>query len=226
MGEIFQHWDWVAILAQILLIDLLLGGDNAVVIAMACRGLPENLRRKAIVIGTIGAIVARIVLLVVAVYLLTLPGLKLVGGLLLLWIGYKLVSGEEEGDEQGKTSSSLWKTALTITIADVIMSLDNVLAVAAAGRGHLVIVAVGVLLSIPIIVAGSRLVLHLLDRWPVIILAGGALIGWIAGSMLLTDPLLHPYVADKDLAFYEHCAGGVCALLIFIIGWFKTRKHA
>ncbi|MBT0721438.1 TerC family protein [Tatumella sp. TA1] len=224
MGEIFQHWDWVAILAQILLIDLLLGGDNAVVIAMACRGLPDNLRRKAIIIGTVGAIVARIVLLVVAVYLLTLPGLKLVGGLLLLWIGYKLVSGEDEGDEHGKTSSSLWKTALTITIADVIMSLDNVLAVAAAGRGHLVIVAVGVLLSIPIIVAGSRLVLSLLDRWPVIILAGGALIGWIAGSMLLTDPLLHPYLAGENLAFYEHCAGAICAVLILLIGWMKTRK--
>ncbi len=226
MGELFQHWDWLAILAQILLIDLLLGGDNAVVIAMACRGLPENLRSKAIVIGTIGAIVARVVLLVIAVYLLTLPGLKLVGGLLLLWIGYKLVSGEEEGDDLEKTSSSLWKTALTITIADVIMSLDNVLAVAAAGRGHMVIVAVGVLLSIPIIVAGSRLVLNLLDRWPVIILAGGALIGWIAGSMLVTDPLLKPYILSEQQPFIEHVVGAISALLILAIGGWQIRHKA
>ncbi|MBT0727200.1 TerC family protein [Rosenbergiella australiborealis] len=226
MGEIFQHWDGLAILAQILLIDLLLGGDNAVVIAMACRGLPEALRRKAIIIGTVGAIVARIILLVVAVYLLTLPGVKLVGGLLLLWIGYKLVSGEDEEEEVGKTSSSLWKTALTVTLADVIMSLDNVLAVAAAGRGHLLIVAIGVLLSIPIIVAGSRLVLSLLDRWPVIILLGGALIGWIAGSMVPTDPWLRTYLTGHDPAFYEHLVGGVCALLILLIGWIKRRKEA
>lgn len=221
--DIFQYWDTWAILGQILLIDLLLGGDNAVVIALACKGLPTHLRSKAIVIGTAGAIIARILLLIVAVYLLTLPGLKLVGGLLLLWIGLKLVAQQEE-DETVNTSANLWKTALTITIADIIMSLDNVLAVAAAGRGHLLIVAIGVVLSIPIIVAGSRLVLALLDRWPVIILLGGALIGWIAGTMLLSDPLLVNYISVTDLPLYEKFAGITGALLVLILGWLSRKK--
>lgn len=223
MVGLFQHWEGLAILAQILVIDLLLGGDNAVVIAMACRSLPKEQRNKALIIGTCGAIVARIILLIVAVYLLTFPGIKFFGGLLLLWIGYKLACGEEEGNAPRNSSSSLWKTALTITVADVIMSLDNVLAVAAAGRGHLLIVAVGVVLSIPIIVAGSRLILSVLDRWPAIVLAGGALIGWIAGSMLVTDPLLTPYIAADRLTFYQYCLGGVGAVLILVIGGLKSR---
>ena len=154
MNEILSQWDFAVILLQIIAIDLLLGGDNAVVIAMACRKLPAHLRTKAIVIGTLGAIIARVALLAVAIYLLSLPWLKIVGALLLLWIGIKLVANEEE-ESDISSSSSLWRTAVTITVADVIMSLDNVLAVAAAGKGHLLLVALGVLISIPIIVAGS-----------------------------------------------------------------------
>ncbi|QIT31447.1 TerC family protein [Raoultella terrigena] len=176
-------------LLQIIAIDLLLGGDNAVVIAMACRKLPPHLRTKAIVIGTFGAIVARVLLLAVAIYLLSLPWLKIVGAVLLLWIGIKLVANQEENEEVS-SSGSLWRTAVTITVADVIMSLDNVLAVAAAGKGHLLLVALGVLISIPIIVAGSKLVLAILNRFPSVVLLGGALIGWIAGAMLVTDPTI------------------------------------
>ncbi|MGE0972295.1 TerC family protein [Klebsiella sp. WOUb02] len=189
MNELVIQWDFTVILLQIIAIDLLLGGDNAVVIAMACRKLPPHLRTKAIIIGTFGAIVARVLLLVVAIYLLSLPWLKIIGALLLLWIGIRLVANQEENEEVSN-SSSLWRTAVTITVADVIMSLDNVLAVAAAGKGHLILVALGVLISIPIIVAGSKLVLAILNRFPSIVLLGGALIGWIAGAMLVTDPTI------------------------------------
>jgi YjbE family integral membrane protein len=189
MNALFNQWDVVVILLQIIAIDLLLGGDNAVVIAMACRKLPPEQRTKAIVIGTFGAILARVLLLAIAVYLLSLPWLKIVGALLLLWIGIKLVAHQDEDEEIG-SSGSLWRTAVTITVADVIMSMDNVLAVAAAGKGHLLLVALGVLISIPIIVAGSKLVLAILNRFPVVILLGGALIGWIAGSMWVTDPTI------------------------------------
>ncbi len=189
MNELVIQWDFTVILLQIIAIDLLLGRDNAVVIAMACRKLPPHLRTKAIVIGTFGAIVARVLLLAVAIYLLSLPWLKIVGAVLLLWIGIKLVANQEENEEVS-SSGSLWRTAVTITVADVIMSLDNVLAVAAAGKGHLLLVALGVLISIPIIVAGSKLVLAILNRFPSVVLLGGALIGWIAGAMLVTDPTI------------------------------------
>lgn len=186
MNAFFSQWDVAVILLQIIAIDLLLGGDNAVVIAMACRKLPPQQRTKAIIIGTVGAIAARVLLLAIAIHLLSLPWLKVVGALMLLWIGIKLVTNQEEENDVS-SSSSLWRTAVTITVADVIMSLDNVLAVAAAGKGHLLLVALGVLISIPIIVLGSKLVLAILNRFPYVVMLGGALIGWIAGSMMVTD---------------------------------------
>ncbi len=189
MYAFLQQWDMAVIMLQIVAIDLLLGGDNAVVIAMACRKLPPQKRTKAIIIGTVGAIPARVLLLAIALYLLSLPWLKIVGALLLLWIGIKLVRNEEEESEVS-SSGSLWRTAITITVADVIMSLDNVLAVAAAGKGHIALVALGVAISIPVIVAGSKLVLVLLTRFPTVVLLGGMLIGWIAGSMLVSDPTI------------------------------------
>lgn len=189
MYAFLQQWDMAVIMLQIVAIDLLLGGDNAVVIAMACRKLPPQKRTKAIIIGTVGAILARVLLLAIALYLLSLPWLKIVGALLLLWIGIKLVRNEEEESEVS-SSGSLWRTAITITVADVIMSLDNVLAVAAAGKGHIALVALGVAISIPVIVAGSKLVLVLLTRFPTVVLLGGMLIGWIAGSMLVSDPTI------------------------------------
>lgn len=209
------------IMLQIVAIDLLLGGDNAVVIAMACRKLPPQKRTKAIIIGTVGAILARVLLLALALYLLSLPWLKIVGALLLLWIGMKLVSNEEEG-EVG-SSASLWRTAITITVADVIMSLDNVLAVAAAGKGHIALVALGVAISIPIIVAGSKLVLVLLTRFPAVVLLGGMLIGWIAGSMLVSDPTiqqLFPAAGDGT----ARVAGAVGALLVLFEGWRRRPR--
>ncbi|MFK8256277.1 TerC family protein [Erwinia sp. AnSW2-5] len=216
----FEHLDFAVILLQIVLIDLLLGGDNAVVIALACRKLPPHMQKKAIILGTLGAIVARVVLLIIAVHLLALPWLKVVGGLLLLWIGFKLVGNEEE-EATINGDNRLWKTVLTITLADVVMSLDNVLAVAAAGKGNVWLVSFGVLISIPIIVMGSKLVLTLLSRFPFIVTLGGALIGWIAGSMLVTDPALLPYTAA--IAYLYWMAGAIGALLV--VGYGVVRRE-
>jgi YjbE family integral membrane protein len=222
MNELFSQWDFAVILLQIIAIDLLLGGDNAVVIAMACRKLPEHLRSKAIIIGTLGAIIARVVLLAVAIYLLSLPWLKIVGALLLLWIGIKLVANQEE-ESDVDSSSSLWRTAVTITVADVIMSLDNVLAVAAAGKGHLLLVALGVLISIPIIVAGSKLVLAILNRFPAVVLLGGALIGWIAGSMLVTDPTIIQLFPDAP--DYLHIIAGIVGAALVLLEGLRRNYH-
>lgn len=216
---LFEHLDFAVILLQIVLIDLLLGGDNAVVIALACRKLPPNMQKKAIILGTIGAIIARVVLLIIAVHLLALPWLKIVGGLLLLWIGFKLVGSEEE-EASINSDNRLWKTVLTITLADVVMSLDNVLAVAAAGKGNIWLVSFGVLISIPIIVMGSKLVLRLLSRFPFIVTLGGALIGWIAGSMLVADTALLRYTAV--IPFLHWIAGAIGALLV--VGYGVVRR--
>lgn len=215
----FEHLDFAVILLQIVLIDLLLGGDNAVVIALACRKLPPHMQKKAIILGTLGAIVARVVLLIIAVHLLALPWLKIVGGLLLLWIGFKLVGSEEE-EANINGDNRLWKTVLTITLADVVMSLDTVLAVAAAGKGNVWLVSFGVLISIPIIVMGSKLVLTLLTRFPFIVTLGGALIGWIAGSMLVTDPALLRYTAA--IPHLHWIAGTIGALLV--VGYGVVRR--
>lgn len=212
MHAFLQQWDMAVIMLQIVAIDLLLGGDNAVVIAMACRKLPPQKRTKAIIIGTVGAILARVLLLAIALYLLSLPWLKIVGALLLMWIGIKLVRNEEEESEVS-SSGSLWRTAITITVADVIMSLDNVLAVAAAGKGHIALVALGVAISIPVIVAGSKLVLVLLTRFPTVVLLGGMLIGWIAGSMLVSDPTIRQLFPSAGEGT-ARLAGAVGALLV------------
>lgn len=215
MSWFAEHLDIAFILLQIVIIDLLLGGDNAVVIAMACRKLPPSQQKKAILLGTAGAILARVVLLIIAVKLLGLPWLKVVGAALLMWIGFKLVASEEE-EEEIAGDSRLWKTVLTITMADVVMSLDNVLAVAAAGNGNVWLVTFGVLISIPIIVLGSKLVLSLLERFPWIITLGGGLIGWIAGTMLVTDPVLATYTAG--IAHLHTIAGVVGAALVVLYG--------
>ena len=224
MNDFFSQWDVAVILLQIIAIDLLLGGDNAVVIAMACRKLPPQQRTKAIIIGTFGAIAARVLLLAVAIYLLSLPWLIVVGALMLLWIGIKLVTNQEEESEVS-SSSSLWRTAVTITVADVIMSLDNVLAVAAAGKGHLLLVALGVLISIPIIVLGSKLVLAILNRFPSVVMLGGALIGWIAGSMMVTDVTIVHLFPNAPAAL-PLMGGTIGAALVLLEGLRRNRRRS
>jgi len=183
---------WIA-LGQIIIIDILLGGDNAVVIALACRKLPPDLRRKGIIYGTAGAIVLRIILIAFAMTLLALPFLKLVGALLLVWIGIKLIAPDEEGHDNIQGSDKLLAAIKTIIVADLVMSVDNVIAIAGAaqssGEHQMLLVVLGLLISIPIIVWGSQLVIKLMERFPLIIVGGGMLLGWIAGGMLVTDPV-------------------------------------
>ena len=184
---------WLA-LGQIIIIDILLGGDNAVVIALACRKLPPAQRSKGIIWGTAGAIVLRVILIAFAMTLLALPFLKFVGALLLVWIGVKLLAPDEEGHGDVQGSDKLLAAIKTIIVADLVMSVDNVIAIAGAaqnaGDHSFLLVVLGLLISIPIIVWGSQLVIKLMERFPLIITLGGMLLGWIAGGMLVTDPAL------------------------------------
>jgi YjbE family integral membrane protein len=219
---------WVAV-GQIILIDIVLGGDNAVVIALACRGLPPHLRTKGVLWGTAGAIILRVILIFFALTLLAIPYLKIVGALLLVWIGVKLLVPDHDdahGDIQA--SDKLWGAIKTVVIADLVMSIDNVIAIAgaaeSAGGDHkMPLVIFGLLVSIPIIVWGSQLVLKLMDRFPIIITAGGMLLGWIAGTMAVTDPAAVSLVPQTDLVKYG--AGLAGALLVLAIGkWIQSRR--
>ena len=191
--EFFMHAPFWIALGQIIVIDILLGGDNAVVIALACRRLPPAQRTKGIIWGTAGAIILRVILIAFAMTLLNIPFLKFVGALLLVWIGVKLLAPDEEEHGNIQGSDKLLAAIKTIIVADLVMSVDNVIAIAGAaqnaGQDHsLILVVMGLLISIPIIVWGSQLVIKLMARFPVIITLGGMLLGWIAGGMLVTDP--------------------------------------
>jgi YjbE family integral membrane protein len=190
---------WIAV-GQIIMIDILLGGDNAVVIALACRKLPPAQRTKGILWGTAGAIILRVILIFFALTLLKVPYLKLVGAILLVWIGVKLLMPQDE-DEHGniEASDKLWAAVKTVIVADLVMSVDNVIAIAGAaetagGQHTMPLVIFGLLVSIPIIIWGSQLVLKLMDRFPMIITLGGMLLGWIAGTMAVTDPAIISYM--------------------------------
>lgn len=215
---------WTALL-QILAIDILLGGDNAVVIAMACRRLPVEKRQKAIWGGMAGAIALRIVLLFFAMELLALPWLKLVGAVLLLWVGIKLIGAHEDDDATIDGGVRLITAIRTIVVADAVMSLDNVVAVAAAGEGNLLLVSAGVLISIPVIVLGSRLVLAMMDRFPSVVLFGGALIGWIAGGMAIADPALRHWLVPVQ-PWEHYLASAAGAALVLLLGLAMARYRA
>jgi YjbE family integral membrane protein len=183
-------------LLQIIWIDLLLSGDNAVVIALACRSLPERQRKLGIILGAGAAVGLRILFALIITYLLGLPFLKVVGALLLFWIAIKLLVGEEEGGHENiESADSLWKAIKTIAIADAVMSLDNVVAIAGAARGHPELFIFGLLLSIPLIIMGSQIIMNLITRYPFLIWAGAALLGWIAAEMLLTDVVVLKWLA-------------------------------
>ena len=217
---------WIAVL-QIIAIDILLGGDNAVVIALACRRLPEAQRNKGIFWGVFGAIGLRVVLIYFALQLLAIPYLKIVGALLLFWIGIKLVLPEHEnahGNVQGSTT--LTGAIKTIIVADAVMSVDNVIAVAGAAHGSIILVVFGIAVSIPIVVWGSKLVLALMDRFPVVIIAGGALLGWIGGGMLVTDPAF-PSGWREIVPHTAYLASALGALMVVVVGkYLASRQHA
>ena len=212
---------WLALL-QIILINIVLSGDNAVVIALASRSLPPAQQRKAILFGSIGAIVLRIVLTFFAVYLLSLPYLKLAGAILLLWIGVSLLKEEdEETDLEGH--SNLSSAIKTIIVADLVMSLDNVIGVAAAAKGNIVLLVIGLGVSIPLIIYGSTLILKLMNRFPVIITIGAALLGWVAGEMAFSDPSISIWAESHHNL---HLIPPVlCALLVIAAGRFIYRRN-
>ena len=230
----FMHADfWIAV-GQIIMIDILLGGDNAVVIALACRGLPPAQRTKGIIWGTAGAIVLRVILIFFALTLLAIPYLKLVGAALLVWIGIKLLM-PQDGDEHGNIQSSdkLWAAVRTVIVADLVMSLDNVIAIAGAAEGaggdhKMPLVIFGLLVSIPIIVWGSQFVIKLMDRFPIVITLGGMLLGWIAGTMAVGDPALATVFQQthgEAAPMVRYSAGIAGALLVLMIG-LLLRKRA
>ena len=213
---------WAA-LGSIILANVLLSGDNAVVIAMAARGLPASQQKKAIVFGSGAAIAMRIVLTLVAVRILGLPWLKLAGGVALLWIGANLLAGDDEEDGHDVKPAGVAAAVRTILVADLVMSLDNVLAVAAAAQGNTLLLIIGLAVSVPLIVFGSTLILKVMERFPVIITAGAALLGWLAGEMMLGDPALRAWFPGMPESAAR--AGAVIgAVLVVIVGKLLQRR--
>jgi YjbE family integral membrane protein len=210
---------------QIIWIDILLSGDNAVVIALACRSLPPRQRRVGIVLGAAVAVGLRIIFALMITQLLAMPFLKLVGGLLLLWIAVKLIAGEEEEEKDIQPSETLWKAVRTIAIADAVMSLDNVVAIAAASHGNVWLFVFGLLFSIPLIVMGATLVMTLLARFPILIWAGAVLLGWVAGHMLATDPWLVEKYGEATMKALETPTAVAAALFVLAAGFFMRRRN-
>ena len=219
MLEIFSGGQIWADVLKIIAIDLLLSGDNAVVIALACRNLPDEQRKKGVIFGMVGAVLLRIVLTFFAVGLLSVPYVKLLGAILLLWIGVKLILPDEKhGEGNVKADTRLMGAVRTIIVADFVMSLDNVLGVAAAARGNVLLLVMGLLISIPLIAWSSQLVLKLIDRFPFFIYAGGALLGYVAGEMLLAEfPLM-----TEDYPHWLLPVG--CAILVLAAGFYLARS--
>jgi YjbE family integral membrane protein len=218
--EMFSSAWWSA-LAAIILIDLVLAGDNAIVIALAARNLPARLQKQAILWGTAGAIVVRAGMTVGVVWLLKIPGLMLVGGLGLLWIAYRLLAEEEGKEEHGPVVTTFWGAMRTIVVADALMGIDNVLGVAGAAHGAMDLVIIGLLVSVPIVVFGSSVVLKLVERFPVIIQAGAAVLAFTAAKMIVGEPLLDPVFDPHAIArwtTYAACIAGVLGA-----GWWAAR---
>ena len=218
---------WSALLA-IILIDLVLAGDNAIVIALAARSLPPNLQRKAIVWGTVGAIVVRSAMTVGVVWLLKIPGLMLVGGLGLVWIAYKLLADQGGSEHEGPVANTFWGAMKTIVIADALMGVDNVLGVAGAAHGSFDLVIIGLLVSVPIVVFGSTMVLKLVQRFPLIIHAGAAVLAFTAAKMIVSEPLLDAVFDPSEtlnlVARYGTYAVAVIGVLA--AGWWATRRQS
>ena len=217
---------WVIAVLQIIAIDIVLGGDNAIVIALACRNLPKHQKRAGILWGTAGAIILRVILVFFATSLMEIPGLRLIGGVLLIWIGVKLLTETDPHSLDGKIdqSSNLLTAIRTIIIADFVMSLDNALAITAAAKGEIGLVVFGLVLSVPIIIGGSALILRLMERFPLIITAGAGLLGWLGGDLIVNDKLFTNYnfapaVADPTIA----ATGG--AVFVIAVGEFLARRQ-
>ena len=216
--------EFLSALLAIVIIDLVLAGDNAIVIALAARSLPAALQKKAIIWGTVGAIVVRAAMTLVVVWLLMVPGLRFLGGLALVWIAYKLLVPKPHEDAiHDRPIDNFWSAMKTIVIADALMGLDNVLAVAGAAKGSFLLVVLGLLISIPIVVWGSTLILKWVDRFPVIVYLGAGVLAWTATQMMLHEPLLLPHLHERDLlkvsAYLVVIAG------VLLAGFLAERRH-
>lgn len=214
---------WIALL-QICVINVLLSGDNAVVIALACRRLPPRQQRQAFIVGAAGIVVLMTALTAAAAYLLSLRYVELAGALLLLWIGVRLLA-PEDGAGEVEAGSGFWAAVRTIIIADIVMSLDNVLGMAAAAHGHLPMLFVGLVITIPLILFGSALIMRLMERFPIFITLGAGLLGWVAGEMAVADPGIRTIVASR-----AHEAGALAPLLgalaVVAVGTLLARRRA
>ena len=216
---------WVALM-QIIGVNIVLSGDNAVVIALAARSLPPKQRKQAVLWGSGAAVIMRILLTIVAVELLRLPYLKLIGAALLLWIGIQLLlPEEEEGAGKDRSNSGMGAAIRTILIADLVMSLDNVIAVAAAAKGNLTLLILGLLISIPLVIFGSTLLMKFMERWPIIITIGGALLGWVAGEMAVTDPSIKAWV-DANQPWLHYAGPALGAIVVIAVGRILAKRSA
>ena len=225
LEEILTQAFWIG-LAKIIGVNIVLSGDNAVVIALAARSLPKHQQKQAIFWGAGAAVLLRIVLTIVAVKLLEFPFLKLVGGAALLWIAVKLLVPEDEDDGEVEASTQLWGAIKTILIADLVMSTDNVIAVAAAAKGSIVLLVLGLVISIPLVVFGATLLMVLMERYPIIITLGAAVLGWTAGEMGVTDPAVADWV-KANAHWLDWIAPAVGAVVVVAIGKaLAKRKEA
>jgi YjbE family integral membrane protein len=221
--------DYVVSVLRIIGINIILSGDNAIVIALACRSLPPRQRVIGIILGAGAAVILRILFTVLVQQLLDVPWLKLVGGLVLLWIAVKLLLGDEADENSVRSGTNVWDAVKIVAIADVVMSLDNVLAIAAAAGGNANLIILGLVISIPLVVFGATLLTWLLDRLPILVWAGSALLGWVAGELIATEPILQPYVmmvsetlgvTPKFITRTVEVAGGI---LVVLIGWLVLK---
>jgi YjbE family integral membrane protein len=223
--ELFSTPWWSALLA-IILIDLVLAGDNAIVIALAARNLPPDLQKKAIMWGTVGAIAVRSAMTLIVVWLLKIPGLMLIGGLGLLWIAYKLLADQGGDEHDGPVAATFWGAMKTIVVADALMGIDNVLGVAGAANGSMSLVILGLLISVPIVVYGSQVVLKLVERFPIIIQLGAAVLAFTAAKMIVSEQLLkgvfNPPASYADWARWSVYAISIAGVLL--AGWWAARK--
>jgi len=226
----FLSAPWWSALLAIVLIDLVLAGDNAIVIALAARNLPEHLKKKAIVWGTVGAIAVRSVMTVGVVWLLKIPGLMLVGGLGLVWVAYKLLADQGEGEHDGPMASTFWGAMKTIIVADALMGVDNVLGVAGAAHGAFDLVIIGLLVSVPIVVFGSSVVLKLVDRFPVIIQLGAAVLAFTAAKMVVSEPVLSNLFGASGAVITDMQTAArwgtyaVAVAGVLLAGWWSQRS--
>jgi YjbE family integral membrane protein len=223
MAELLTPQFLVSVL-EIILINILLSGDNAVVIALACRNLPDKLRRQGILWGVLGAIVLRIILTYFAMSLLNYPWLKLIGAVLLIWIGIKLIAGEENSEHEVKASDRLISAIWTILIADLVMSLDNVMAVTAAAKGDLPLIIFGLVISIPLVIFGSQIIMRLIDRMPLLIPAGGGLLGYIAGDLATDDPVVAPWI-ELNVPILDWLAPFIGIAVVVVPGLWLARRR-